>query len=70
MNIAKGECGCKVSIAGDIYFCPLHKSAPRLYEALKYITSGKREDGEYDKFDARGFMRIAEDALAKAEGGK
>ena len=38
---------------------------PALYQALKRIAlEGKREDGKYDKFDASGFVRIAEDAIA------
>lgn len=43
-------------------------AAPAMREALKFITTGKRENGGYDKHDAAGFIRIAEDALAKAEG--
>ena len=42
--------------------------APDLYEALKFITTGKRQDGKYDKHDAAGFIRIAEDAVAEAGG--
>ena len=34
------ECGCKVVVIGEltnvkIVYCPLHKSAPDMYEALK-----------------------------------
>ncbi len=43
-------------------------AAPDMYEALKFIITGKREDGKYDKYDAAGFIKIAEEALAKAEG--
>jgi len=31
-----GECGCRPdNTTGEITYCPLHKSAPELYEALK-----------------------------------
>jgi len=40
-------------------------AAPELARALTRIgIEGKREAGNYDKYDARGFVRIAEDALA------
>lgn len=37
----KGECGCLIAYIGsgqsEIEYCPLHKAAPELYEALKGV---------------------------------
>ncbi len=60
------NCGCKV-ISGilcgnTIEYCPLHKSAPELYEALE-------ETLIFTKQDDRVHFKV-EQALAKAEGGK
>ena len=63
------ECGCytrsdrfKVSIV----FCPLHKAAPRLYEALKamYKNWVVRPDDEVNVL----IYKMAEQALAEAKG--
>ena len=40
MEYTKGECGCYVVISPDktgygIVYCPLHKAAPDMYEALE-----------------------------------
>lgn len=40
-------------------------AAPKMYEALEFLLTGKREDGRYDKHDAAGFIKIAEEALAE-----
>ena len=66
------DCGCEIATdnmgAYEIQYCPKHKAAPDMYEALRRIAiEGKREDGKYDKFDAAGFVRIAEEAIAKVE---
>lgn len=43
-------------------------AAPEFARALKRIgIEGKREKGNYDRYDARGFVRIAEDALAQVK---
>lgn len=71
MEYTKGElpCGCKADTTFNpenytIIFCPLHKSAPDLYEALKELlplTVGCWRHGrpEFDR---------TRKALAKAEG--
>ena len=46
----------------------LFEAAPGLLEALRIITLVYREDGEYDKHDMAGVVRIAERAITKAEG--
>lgn len=39
MSFTKGECGCKVVssflVGNEIEYCPKHKAAPDMYEALK-----------------------------------
>lgn len=57
------DCGCKVVVIGEltnatIAYCPLHKSAPELYEALIKIRSITPKTIMYS---------IANDAIAKAE---
>lgn len=52
-------CGCKISefpvnLNHPIKFCPLHKAAPKLLEALKDIVNIERKDRHYDKYDMRG----------------
>ncbi len=67
----KGECSCKVVsaflIGNSIEYCPLHKSAPDLYEALKALNeqlTGANIPFSQGMFDAKINMR---QALAKAE---
>jgi len=43
-------------------------AAPSLYEALKHIITGKRKDGKYDRYDAAGFVKTAENAIVEVEG--
>jgi len=43
-------------------------AAPDLYEACKMIVRGERRDGNYDRYDAIAFIKMAEKAIAKAEG--
>lgn len=63
------QCGCRV--VGDnagcytIEYCPKHKAAPELYEALKLLVTMFRSD---DYQDWRNSIEIAEKAIAKAEG--
>ena len=72
LKITKGEtrtyksCGCRIfkDTEGkfDIDYCPLHKSAEELYEALKWIR--KHRALPIDK------AITVDKALAKAEGGE
>lgn len=41
-------------------------SAPELLEALQTIADIKRSDGLYDHYDAKGAIKIAEQAIAEA----
>ena len=67
------ECGCKVVVMGEltnalINYCPKHKAAPDMYEALKLTKKTvitKTEDGYLITYDA---LRAIIKALAKAEG--
>lgn len=67
------ECGCRIWISeydgkATIHYCPKHKSAPDLYEALKEITTIEQSNVPYDKYDVLGAINIAKKALAKADG--
>ena len=71
----KGECGCYIEYyegfkdkPDHIIYCPKHKSAPDLYEALKEITTIEQSNVPYDKYDVLGAINIAKKALAKADG--
>jgi len=60
-------CGCIVAIDYDetpkIIYCPMHKAAPKLYEALKAIIQEDCADGASERTVHKGAK-----ALAKAEG--
>ena len=67
MENTKGECDCytrsdrfKISIV----FCPLHKSAPDLYEALEKLLNATQK--LHPAFAHDGVCKDAEQALAKA----
>ena len=68
----KNKCGCKVTSSryGDrLYYCPLHKSAPMLYEALKALTFQFAAAVEHPySADTRVYTQ-AREALSNAEGG-
>jgi len=61
------DCGCEVIVATNgsimLAYCPLHKSAPRLYKALEAIITAEDEG-----FEGLGCGRSqnARQALAKA----
>lgn len=63
------DCGCEVIVATNgsvmLTYCPLHKSAPDLYEALKQV----HEIASFHN-DGRGFLEdiisTVEPALSKA----
>lgn len=62
------KCGCIVKITdvnleATIYYCPLHKSAPRLYEALKNLLAVSRAGAFLSNRD----IEQAEQALASIE---
>lgn len=60
--IREYECGCKITSFKNYFsidYCPLHKAAPRLYEALEKIRSMTPETIIYN---------IANVALAEVEG--
>lgn len=74
------KCGCKTFIDTDraslgyqIEYCPKHKSAPDLYEALKSLTDGYTNALEACKKQGFNFKEepdweTARQAIAKAEG--
>ncbi len=78
MNYTKGECDCKVVsgfLCGNVIeYCPLHKAAPDLYEALEGLLQ-LRDIPSF--IDVRvtiedihsGRFKEADKALAKAEVG-
>ena len=57
------NCGCIVGLDYDgtlkVFYCPKHKAAPELYEALKEML--------YDDIPGTQAIRLAEVAIAKAE---
>jgi len=63
MKYTKGECGCKLKQLGyvitGIEYCPLHKSAPDLYEALKGLI-------ERDDYGSIRLPTQARDVMVKA----
>jgi len=64
-----GQCGCKLKQLGHVItaieYCPLHKSAPDLYEALKELVKVVDDDSyDIDSFTTQPAKR----ALAKVEG--
>ena len=77
MEYTKGECGCKVVsgfLCGNtIEYCPLHKSAPELYEALKDILpviQAIRGADAMDRASTKVVTEVIKKVLSKAEGGK
>ena len=55
-------CGCRVIKVGktvEILYCPLHKSAPRMYKALESIAYAQ---------NLIGAQQIARQVLAELEG--
>ncbi len=63
-------CGCFIfKEDGKVFieYCPKHKAAPDMYEALKMITRGERRDGNYTRQDAIAFLGLAQKALAKVD---
>lgn len=77
MEYAKGKCGCKVVsaflVGNTVEYCPLHKAAPALYEALKQIVlEGTQCCNNPDRpireiYNIDMVDRVARQALAKAE---
>ncbi|KKN12482.1 hypothetical protein LCGC14_1016060 [marine sediment metagenome] len=71
--VGKNKCGCVIiqDRTADAYivYCPKHKSAPDLYEALKALVAfdDTGGDGVSDHYI---LIRNAKEALAKADGGK
>ncbi len=66
------QCTCQVVEVEygetEIVYCPLHKSAPELYEALKEVLNDAN-NGSFTSL-AGSVQKLGEQALAKAEGGK
>lgn len=59
-------CGCDIA-RGVIKYCPKHKAAPAMYEALKVVVD--RIDGfNYPIQFEYPFMRVKEALAKKAEG--
>lgn len=57
---------CEADLRAAAERTPLELAAGEMYKALIRIgKEGKRDNGQYDKYDARGFVRIAEDTLVK-----
>lgn len=69
---SKGKCDCKVSISGTIFYCPLHKSATALYEALlswdKLRAMRPMDSGADIEAILNECSDITDKALALAEG--
>jgi len=71
------NCGCQIVISGELHdakirYCPRHKAAPSMYEALQqallqinYLHGKFKETGSGNQVIAR-----IQQALAKAEGTK
>lgn len=59
----KMACGCSIASTGPLYivYCPLHKAAPEMLEALKKI--------EDDDWCMCGCEKTARNAIRTAEGG-
>jgi len=78
MQYTKEKCGCECVLEGDIYtrrikYCPLHRAAPELYEALIGLCKSydveislDAENLEYYGNDWRAAIRT----IAKIKGGK
>lgn len=69
-------CGCELSRGGEgilyIRYCPKHKAAPELYEALQEIAKGmgrfSLDQLTYAENTIEDMQALAVKALAKAEG--
>ena len=69
-QIIKSDCGCEfeTSPAGQIFrWCPLHKSAPELYEACK-LALDVMVAFDTERKVISGLSLRLNDALLKAEG--
>lgn len=65
-------CGCRIKIVGDLHtsaieYCPKHKAAPDMYEALKALMKEYWMDTQPDETATNNWSN-AQKALAKAEG--
>ena len=67
----KLECDCElfttIEHEPDIIFCPKHKAAPDLYEALKAIDNHWRSKEAFNLRDIEIMKANAREALAKVE---
>lgn len=73
MNYTKAfHCGCTIAVLnsgeGVITYCPKHKAAPDMCEALKEIVSDLTDIGDCRVTNHS--FNLAQQALAKAEGGR
>ena len=64
------ECGCKIVVIGksdnaEIHYCPLHKSAPTIHEALKSVLDDAN-NGSFTTL-AGSVRKLVEQALAQAK---
>lgn len=56
------ECGCKIVVIGELHnakieYCPKHKAAQDMYEALKKLLEGSEIDIESLDIPARTLVR-------------
>ena len=65
----KITCGCKVVSYTGIEYCPMHKTAPAMYEALKALTFQFAMAVDDVRSKDKEVYEQAQKALAKAEGG-
>ncbi len=71
VTVREYECGCKITTDKSypsVEYCPLHKSASDLYEALKEVLNDAN-NGSFTSL-AGSVQKLGEQALAKVEGGK
>lgn len=68
----KEECGCKLKQLGHVItaieYCPLHKSAPDLYEACKSVVEYRDELSYGNPVALNLVLRRVNQAIAKVEG--
>ena len=66
------NCGCAMLIrnsgVGSITYCPKHKAAPDMYEALRGIIARRMECHEVESASIPSEIGAVYKALAKAEG--
>ena len=71
-TLKKEECGCRINQAYNeepfISYCPLHESAPALYEALERIKKNCFKDKRGAYWIGRVDMANVEETLDKTEG--